>query len=326
MVVDETLARYSDLSYGTGLVIYLLAAAVALAALGVRPTRAARRQAALVGAAGGPTPPITDAPGVGRVAERPQRSKEEKLSRVGYLLTLVGFLLHVGSLALRGLATDRLPWGNLYEFISLTCAFGVAAALFTLRRPEHRPLLAFVELPVVLLLFIGGAYLYADAGDVTVPLKSYWFVIHVSVVSASAGVLLVSGVASVLYLVSMYRPGLRESDSFVGRVFAGLPSAEALDRFAYRTVVVGFPLFGLGVVFGAIWAEAAWGRFWGWDPKETVSFIAWVIYAAYLHARATAGWRNTAAAWVNVAAFAVMVFNVFFINIVVAGLHSYAGV
>jgi cytochrome c-type biogenesis protein CcsB len=89
--------------------------------------------------------------------------------------------------------------------------------------------------------------------------------------------------------------------------------------------VFAFPLFGLGVICGAIWAESAWGRFWGWDPKETVSFIAWVIYAAYLHARATAGWRNTAAAWINIAGFVAMLFNLFIINLVVSGLHSYAG-
>ena len=104
-----------------------------------------------------------------------------------------------------------------------------------------------------------------------------------------------------------------------------LPSAQSLDRLAYKTTIIGFPLFGAGVILGAIWAEAAWGRFWGWDPKETVSFITWVIYAAYLHARATSGWRDTKAAWINVAGFTAMLFNLFIINIVVSGLHSYAG-
>lgn len=102
-------------------------------------------------------------------------------------------------------------------------------------------------------------------------------------------------------------------------------SSELLDRVAYRTTVVGFPLFSIGVICGAIWAEAAWGRFWGWDPKETVSFISWVLYAAYLHARATAGLKNMLAAWINVAALATMLFNMFAINYVVSGLHSYAG-
>ena len=105
-----------------------------------------------------------------------------------------------------------------------------------------------------------------------------------------------------------------------------LPDAQTLDRIAYRTTIFAFPVFGFGVIFGAIWAEEAWGRYWGWDPKETVSFIAWVIYAAYLHARSTAGWRDKKAAWINVAGFVAMVFNLFFINLVTVGLHSYAGV
>ena len=98
-----------------------------------------------------------------------------------------------------------------------------------------------------------------------------------------------------------------------------LPDAQTLDRIAYRTTIFAFPVFGFGVIFGAIWAEEAWGRYWGWDPKETVSFIAWVIYAAYLHARSTAGWRDSKAAWINVAGFVAMVFNLFFINLVTVG-------
>jgi cytochrome c-type biogenesis protein CcsB len=105
-----------------------------------------------------------------------------------------------------------------------------------------------------------------------------------------------------------------------------LPPSATLDRVAYRIIAFGFPIWTFGVIAGAIWAQSAWGRYWGWDPKETVSFIAWVIYAAYLHARSTAGWRDKKAAWINVAGFVAMVFNLFFINLVTVGLHSYAGV
>ena len=101
------------------------------------------------------------------------------------------------------------------------------------------------------------------------------------------------------------------------RFWTGSPTARQSSRS---------PTFGFGVIFGAIWAEETWGRFWGWDPKETVSFIAWVAYAAYLHARSTAGWRDRKAAWINVVGFVAMVFNLFFINLVTVGLHSYAGV
>ena len=105
-----------------------------------------------------------------------------------------------------------------------------------------------------------------------------------------------------------------------------LPETTVLDRLSYRSILFAFPVWTFGVMCGAIWADHAWGRYWGWDPKETVAFIAWVIYAAYLHARSTAGWRDRKAAWVNVAGFVAMVFNLFFINLVITGLHSYAGV
>jgi cytochrome c-type biogenesis protein CcsB len=146
------------------------------------------------------------------------------------------------------------------------------------------------------------------------------------VVSLGSGVFLVAGVASILFLLKMSRFAAPDAHGAWAGIVAKLPDAQTLDRIAYRTTIFAFPVFGFGVIFGAIWAEEAWGRYWGWDPKETVSFIAWVIYAAYLHARSTAGWRDKKAAWINIAGFAAMVFNLFFINLVTVGLHSYAGV
>ena len=196
-----------------------------------------------------------------------------------------------------------------------------------LRRPQYRALWAFVLLPVLILLAVSGKWLYANAAPVMPALQSYWLPIHVSVVSLGSGVFLVAGVASILLPsedVAVGRAPDREGT--LARVLARLPDGQILDRIAYRTTIFAFPVFGFGVIFGAIWAEEAWGRYWGWDPKETVAFIAWVIYAAYLHARSTAGWRDRKAAWINVAGFVAMVFNLFFINLVTAGLHSYAGV
>jgi cytochrome c-type biogenesis protein CcsB len=116
-----------------------------------------------------------------------------------------------------------------------------------------------------------------------------------------------------------YRPGS------LGTLAAKLPSAAALDKAAYRVVAFSFPLYTVAIICGAIWAEAAWGRYWGWDPKETWAFIVWVVYACYLHARATAGWKGRAAAWINLAGFGAITFNFLIVNIVVSGLHSYAG-
>ncbi len=230
-------------------------------------------------------------------------------------------------IVLRGLATSRVPWGNMYEFINLTCFSGLVAAAITLRRPKYRALWAFVLLPVLILLAVSGKWLYSNAAPVMPALQSYWLPIHVSVVSLGSGVFLVArrGEHAVpAQDVAAGRPGPRRqrwppsSRGFpTRRRWTGSPTARRSSAF---------PIFGFGVIFGAIWAEEAWGRYWGWDPKETVAFIAWVVYAAYLHARSTAGWRDRKAAWINVVGFVAMVFNLFFINLVVTGLHSYAGV
>jgi ABC-type transport system involved in cytochrome c biogenesis permease subunit len=295
------LAEYSDYAFRSALVVYLLAMAFYTAEFAA--ARTTRPEPALV-AAGGGGGELPDSPPNPPAA----RSRAERLGRMAVALTILGALLHAFSVLARGLAAGRWPWGNMYEFASAICLVGVVAWLVVLRRqasPQLRQMGLFVLLPVVLLMFIGGTVLYAEAAPVVPALRSYWLAIHVSAVSVASGLLLVAGVASAMFL---RRP------------------TELLDRVAYRVTVVAFPIYTFAVIAGAIWAEAAWGRFWGWDPKETVAFVAWVVYAAYLHARATAGWRTRRAAWINVAGFAVMIFNLFFVNLVTAGLHSYAGV
>ncbi|WP_016721265.1 c-type cytochrome biogenesis protein CcsB, partial [Mycobacterium tuberculosis] len=200
------------------------------------------------------------------------------------------------------------------------------AGAVVLRRARYRPLWVFLLVPVLILLTVSGRWLYANAAPVMPALQSYWLPIHVSVVSLGSGVFLVAGVASILFLVRTSRLGEPTGEGALAGMVRRLPDAQTLDGIAYRTTIFAFPVFGFGVIFGAIWAEEAWGRYWGWDPKETVSFVAWVVYAAYLHARSTAGWRDRKAAWINVAGFVAMVFNLFFVNLVTVGLHSYAGV
>jgi cytochrome c-type biogenesis protein CcsB len=257
--------------------------------------------------------------GAGGPEEEPARSRPERFGRMAVALTVLGAALQLVSIATRGIAAERWPMGNMYEFIAAICVAAVVTWLVVLRRsPAARPAGPFVLFPVLVLMALAGSVLYAPAGPVVPPLRSYWMSIHVSTISVSSGLLIVSGVASLLFLLR--RAG------WLPAVAEKLPEADALDRLAYRVTIVAFPLFTFAIITGAIWAEAAWGRFWGWDPKETVAFVSWVIYAADLHARATAGWRTGRAAWVNVAGFATIIFNLFFINMVVAGLHSYAGV
>ena len=177
---------------------------------------------------------------------------------------------------------------------------------------------------MVVAMFLNSTVFHMQAAPVVPALQSYWLPVHVSSVSIGASIGLVSGVFALLYLLRMWQPRGQEHGVF-GAIARPLPDAKTLDQIAYKTAVITLPLFGIGIVFGAIWAEVAWGRFWGWDAKETVSMITWILYAAYLHARATAGWKSTAAAWINVFAMAMTIFNMTYVNTVVAGLHSYAG-
>ncbi|MHA6623306.1 c-type cytochrome biogenesis protein CcsB [Pseudonocardia sp. DLS-67] len=250
--------------------------------------------------------------------EEPVRGRPERFGRMAVALTVLGAALQLASIATRGIAAERWPLGNMYEFIAAIAIAAIGTWLVVLRRsPAVRPAGPFVLFPVLVLMALAGSVLYVPAGPVMPPLRSYWMSIHVSTICISSGLLVVAGVASLLFL-------LRRSGSLAG-VADKLPEADVLDRLAYSITIIAFPLFTFAIITGAIWAEAAWGRFWGWDPKETIAFVSWVIYAAYLHARATAGWRTGRAAWVNVAGFATILFNLFFINMVVAGLHSYAG-
>ena len=320
---DVLLALWSDRLFMAAVAVYVLA--MMLHAAEFAAARAARTPgpvpaAVAVGGGGsepvgaGPGEPDTAGPDAGGVPPAvPGRA--QRLGAGAVNLTVLGVGLHLGSIVARGLAADRWPLGNMYEFTSMFCLAAVIAWLVVLRRaPALRTVGLFVLLPVVVLLFVAGTVLYARAAPVVPALRSYWLVVHVTTITVSSGLLIVPGVASLLHL-------LAERGVGDGR----LPGAETLDRLAYRTTIVAFPLYTFGVIAGAVWAEAAWGRFWGWDPKETVAFVAWVVYAAYLHARATAGWRRSRAAWINVVGLAVVLFNLFFINMVVAGLHSYAG-
>ena len=319
--VNIGLARYSDWAFTSSIVVLVCAMLLLAVELSYHRSRSAEQREFV---AAGRVAPDSATPGV--VAEVPRRSLDERVGKAGLALVYVGIGLLLACIVLRGVATMRAPWGNMYEFINLTCLCGLVAAAIMLRRPQYRTLWVFVLVPVLILLTVSGRWLYTNAAPVMPALQSYWLPIHVSVVSLGSGVFLVAGVASMLFLLKMSRLGQPDAHGGLAGIVARLPDAQTLDRIAYRTTIFAFPVFGFGVIFGAIWAEEAWGRYWGWDPKETVSFIAWVVYASYLHARSTAGWRDKKAAWINVAGFVAMVFNLFFINLVTVGLHSYAGV
>ncbi|WP_163553969.1 c-type cytochrome biogenesis protein CcsB [Candidatus Frankia alpina] len=259
------------------------------------------------------------------------------IGRIAVLLTVVGWALHLGSVITRGIAADRVPWGNMYEFSSMICLIAVTTFLALLTRQKVRWLGVFVMVPVVLYLGFAGTVLYVAPGPLVPALNSYWLKIHVVAAITSSGVFLISAVTTVLFLVKE-RWENRLADVAAGRADASramqsrggivmrLPSSAALDTLSYRIIAFAFPIWTFAIIAGAIWAESAWGRYWGWDPKETWSFITWVCYAAYLHARATAGWRGRRAAAIALVAFTALFVDYYLVNLVITGLHSYAGV
>lgn len=321
MTQNDTLARYSDWAFESAFAVLVLALVLLVAEYAThRADLVAQRERELV-AAGTRSAPA----GPGRIDQAPGRTLSQRVGNMGRALVVVVAGLQVASIVLRGLATERFPLGNMYEFVAMACAAAVIFGLVVLRRPAYRTMWVYLLAPVLILMFLAATVLYADAAPVVPALQSFWLPIHVTIISVGSGIFLVSGVASLLFLLRIRFPKGEEHSGVFAALAERLPDAQTLDRLAYRTTIIGFPLFGVGIILGAIWAEAAWGRFWGWDPKETVSFITWVVYAAYLHARATSGWRNTRAAWINVVGFVAMLFNLFIINMVVSGLHSYAG-
>jgi cytochrome c-type biogenesis protein CcsB len=317
-VIDESLARLSDTFFTISVVLYSLAVVAFCAELAFGRPRQARQ---LVAAGGGAPPGSPTAP----VGE-PARSR--RLGALGMLLTGAGLVTHAAVVVTRGTAADRLPWGNMYEFTTVVVLVAVLAyLLLAVRAPELRHIGLFVMGPVVVSMALIRLVLYVEAGPLVASLRSWWLAVHVTTATLGFGIFFVSGIVSLLYLVVARREQRAAAgDAGAPSLLDRLPSAAALDRTAHRTAVFGFPIWTFAVIAGAIWAESAWGRFWGWDPKETWAFIAWVVYAAYLHARTTSGWRGRPAAWINVVGLAVMVFNLLYVNFVSTGLHSYAGV
>jgi cytochrome c-type biogenesis protein CcsB len=247
--------------------------------------------------------------------------RTEKVARIATAMMILGFALLFAGVVARGLSASRVPWGNMYEF-SITGALAFSGAyLAALRKHDLRWLGLLVSIAVLLTLGTAVAVLYRPSAPLVPALKSTWLVVHVSTAIISGGVFLLANAiaAAYLYLDRMETRGGRTAWA------KRLPSLENLDQLSYRLVAFVFPLWTFSVIAGAIWAESAWGRYWGWDPKETWAFITWVAYAAYLHARVTVGWRGRKAAWLCLFAGSTFLFNYVYVNIWGTGKHTYSG-
>ncbi|WFE22994.1 c-type cytochrome biogenesis protein CcsB [Solwaraspora sp. WMMD937] len=307
------------------------------AGFGTRRTAAASvpdRELAAVAAAGTGGGPAQPAPGSDLTGPASYKTTGTGSERTGWPAvglagwfavgaTVLGALFHLACLVTRGVAAERLPWGNMYEYVLAITFVGVAAWLVLVyRRPSLRLLGLFVALVMVALLGLAGLVFYTPITPLVPALQSYWYSIHVSTIMASSGLLLLGSVPAAMFLLrSGYEQGRR---GFPYLLAKRVPAAASLERLTFGLHAIGFPVFTFAVIAGAIWAEHAWSRAWAWDPKETWAFISWVIYAGYLHARATPSVRRTTVTWIAILGFLTMLMNLFGVNYFFESLHSYA--
>ena len=289
--------------------------------------------------------------------------KRDAIWQVSRAVAVVGVAANLVSVVARGLAADRVPWGNMYEYSSLLALLVVVGALVVVEGVyKVRSLTGFALMFSVLTMAVAVSFLYVGPGPLVPALNSYWIKIHVQAAIWGSSLFALGGIATIAYLVvdrvewkkldalaSQSPPpimgGSIDLDATDGRAAAApsdlvpdsaedvqavsarrrlVPSAAGLDRLAYRLIALAFPIWTFAVIAGAIWAQEAWGRYWGWDPKETWSFITWVVFAGYLHARATSGWKGRRAAVIALVGFASLLVTYYAVNLFIVGLHSYA--
>ena len=373
-MIDQQLAEVSNLLIVVAIVLYVLALfgftadlaattarrsdariAAEEARRATQPAQAGRRQAVAVGS-GAPAGVGSDVPGVTGDASpdlsggpagsgtgpggahTPEVPRSLSAQGFAFLISAAATVAHTVGVVLRAVATERVPWTNMYEFAVTSSALVMICFLvFSVRRRDLRVLGTFVVGPILLLLFIAQRFWIVPAAQLTPSLQnSHWLVIHIGVaILATALSILGAVVAAMQLLQARHERALagtveapeapRDHWGRFGHVLDRLPASMNLEGLSFRIHSVGFVCWTFTLIFGSIWAREAWGRYWNWDPKEVWTFVIWVIYAAYLHARATGGFRGSRAAWLALAGFVAVVFNYTIVNTVINGLHSYSG-
>ncbi|WP_405679037.1 c-type cytochrome biogenesis protein CcsB [Streptomyces sp. NBC_00048] len=350
---NENLAQISNYLVYSSMAVYMLAffAHIAEWTFGSR-SKVARTAAALTAAAPAPAVQVRSKGGGTAVLDKPQvvtrsaagtrdvpdgpgaaggTEQGDLYGRIAVSLTALAFLIEAAGVVARAMSVQRAPWGNMYEFSITFSTVAVGAYLVLLALKKNVRWLGLILVTTVLLdLGIAVTWLYTDSDQLVPALHSYWLWIHVSTAIFCGAVFYIGAAGAVLYLFrDSYEAkiaGGGKPGRFASSVLERLPSASSLDKFSYRINAAVFPLWTFTIIAGAIWAGDAWGRYWGWDPKEVWSFVTWVAYACYLHARATAGWKGRKAAYLALFAFACWIWNYYGVNILLSGKHSYAGV
>ena len=235
------------------------------------------------------------------------------LSRAATLFTVLAFALLASSMVLRGIVVGRGPYGNLYEFSVAFAASILGGYLFLARRYPIRQI-GFIPVGVALVMLLYASSLPSEIEPLVPALQNApLLTIHVGMAVISYGIFATSFAAGIGYLAQG-----------TGDRFAWLPSHKTLDEVAYRSVIIGFPIFATMIVLGSWWASIAWSRYWGWDPKETAALVTWLIYAVYLHARNQRRWAGRPAALLLVIGF-LMVLVTYSGSLWFSGLHAYSG-
>lgn len=338
-MTDTTLAQLSNTAiYSAMAVLTLAMLAYALHLARLLPAReaataatAAQRELVAAGAlegtapASGPANPAgggttTEEAAGDEVAAEPRAAR--RAAGIAWMLTLLGTVLVVAGVVLRAAEVHRWPLGNMYEFAIVGSMFVLVTYCVWATRRDLRWLGLFVVTPVLLNLGLAITVWYTDASELMPSLRSVWLAIHVTVATLAVAVFTIGFSLGILYLVQDRLETARERPrSFMDR----LPDSGVLERMTYAVHIVAFPLWTFTVIAGAIWARQAWGSYWNWDPKEVWSFVIWVVYAAYLHARATTGWKRQNAVWIALAGFACIIVNFAVVNMFFVGQHSYSG-
>lgn len=272
-------------------------------------------------------PSHTDSPRNEQTRADSPRSRSRAL-RIGFSLTVLGFILHFAATVLRGIGAERVPFANMYEF-ALTATLAIVGIFIVSQFfVDLRFLGALITGLAVLFLGISKINFYVAIVPLPPALDSYWLVIHILVAVLAVGFLTLSFGLSVLQLLQTRREhqaklGMQQSG--FGRAIRSLPDSIRLEDLAYRMAIIGFVFWSFTLIAGSIWAERAWSRYWGWDVKEVWTFVIWVLYAGFIHARATAGWRGTRSAWLSIIAYSAIIFNYTIVNVFFKGLHAYSG-
>jgi cytochrome c-type biogenesis protein CcsB len=281
--------------------------------------------------------------------------RREGLRSAARVVAVAGAGANLVSIVARGVAADRVPWGNMFEYSTVLAFLVVAGTLVLVEGvAKVRTLTGFMLMFAVLTLAVAAMFFPVEPSPLQPALNSYWIKIHVVAAIVGSSLFAIGGIATILFLVkdrSERRAITALRERAPAPIMGGavdvdaphdllpdpedpgvassprrgiLPSAATLDRVAYRVIAFAFPIWTFAVIAGAIWAQEAWGRYWGWDPKETWSFVTWTIFAGYLHSRSTAGWKGRKAAWIAVAGFVSLLITYYVVNLWIVGLHSYA--